>query len=297
MKFCEHCGQENADYLDACGGCGTALPAANVAPRIPPVWPEPSPISPIAPPVLSLLEPLPSLRAGPATLVLASYIVTQLVVGIMMGGVAGVVAGMRHIEFENFVEALMPWMLIVMLLASGAAGIIAAVMLAPDALKDRRPVGAAWVRGSWPAIGGGLLIGILVALGLTVFSALGPALDPEKDLGPIARMAIRSGFSQYVWVASVLLLAPPFEELLFRGVLYAGYRQSLGSGPAAILTTLIFLVLHIPEAIHIPAALLGIGSMALCALWCRLRSSAIGPAIAVHFGYNAVVTLTNLWGP
>jgi membrane protease YdiL (CAAX protease family) len=184
-----------------------------------------------------------------------------------------------------------------MLLGSGAAGVMAAIMLAPDALKDRRPVGAAWVRGSWPAIAGGLLVGILVALGLTVLSAFGPALDPEKDLGPIARMAMRPGFSQYVWIGSVLFLAPPFEELLFRGVLYAGYRQSLGPGPAAFLTTFIFLILHIPEAIHIPAALLGIGSMALCALWCRLRASAIGPAIAVHFGYNAVITISNLYFP
>jgi hypothetical protein len=36
-------------------------------------------------------------------------------------------------------------------------------------------------------------------------------------------------------------------------------------------------------------ALLGITTLALLALWMRLRSAAIGPAIAAHLGYNAAV--------
>src|SRR5262249_14990617 len=129
MKLCEHCGRENEDSIDACGNCGAALPAMGDLPRIPPVWPTQSPVCSVAPPVLFTLESLPSLRAGPATLVLAAYIVTQLIVGMMIGGIAGIFAGIKHVDFDHFVETLMPWMLIVMLLASGVAGIVAAVIL------------------------------------------------------------------------------------------------------------------------------------------------------------------------
>ena len=90
---------------------------------------------------------------------------------------------------------------------------------------------------------------------------------------------------------TALLLAPPIEELLFRGVLYGGYRRSLGAPAAAALTTSIFVILHVSEIVYYPPAALGIASLALVALWFRLRSAAIGPAIAVHFGYNLVIAL------
>ena len=84
------------------------------------------------------------------------------------------------------------------------------------------------------------------------------------------------------------------EELLFRGVLYGGYRQSLGPRKAAVLVTLIFCLLHVPEVLHLPVAMLGIAGLALTALWMRLRASAIGPAIAVHFSYNGVLAVLQL---
>ena len=48
------------------------------------------------------------------------------------------------------------------------------------------------------------------------------------------------------------------------------------------------------ELISQPLAVFGITGLALVALWCRLRSNAIGPAIATHFAYNAVIVLAVL---
>jgi membrane protease YdiL (CAAX protease family) len=90
---------------------------------------------------------------------------------------------------------------------------------------------------------------------------------------------------------TALFLAPPLEEMLFRGVMYGGYRQSLGPTRSAWLTTTIFALLHVTEVIHFFPALLAIVGMALLALRMRLRYSAIGPAVAVHFGYNTVIAL------
>ncbi|HEV2395155.1 MAG TPA: CPBP family glutamic-type intramembrane protease [Verrucomicrobiae bacterium] len=63
---------------------------------------------------------------------------------------------------------------------------------------------------------------------------------------------------------------------------------------AATLTTVIFCLRHLTEVIHYPAAAIGIGTMALAALWFRLRSAAIGPAVATHLGYNGLLAILQL---
>jgi len=49
--------------------------------------------------------------------------------------------------------------------------------------------------------------------------------------------------------------------------------------------------MHITEMIYFWPSAIGITGLALAALWMRLRSGAIGPAVAVHFGYNAVIAV------
>jgi len=120
---------------------------------------------------------------------------------------------------------------------------------------------------------------------------------PSKgdSVGPLTRMAMTPGLAQWLWLAMALILAPPIEELLFRGVLYGGYCKAIGAKGAAILTTCIFGVLHITEVIYSVLAALGILALAVAALWMRLRSGAIGPAVACHFAYNAVVAGSMLY--
>jgi CAAX protease family protein len=113
----------------------------------------------------------------------------------------------------------------------------------------------------------------------------------DGESGPIATMAVTPGLSQWLWVAGVLVFAPLAEEPLFRGVLYAGFRNSFGAVWAAIGTTFLFVILHITEMIYFWPSAIGITGLALAALWLRLRSAAIGPAVAVHCGYNAMIVL------
>jgi membrane protease YdiL (CAAX protease family) len=69
----------------------------------------------------------------------------------------------------------------------------------------------------------------------------------------------------------------------------------MGALPAAVLTTFIFVALHFSELIYQPLATFAIGGLALAALAFRIRSNAIGPAIAVHFGYNATIAAMALY--
>jgi membrane protease YdiL (CAAX protease family) len=68
----------------------------------------------------------------------------------------------------------------------------------------------------------------------------------------------------------------------------------MGAVAAAALTTIIFVSLHFTELIYQPLAVFAIGGLALGALVLRLRSNAIGPAIAVHFGYNATIAILTI---
>jgi membrane protease YdiL (CAAX protease family) len=190
----------------------------------------------------------------------------------------------------------MPLALLATMLAMGMAVLAASLSRFGANLKDRSSTGAAWVMGSLKDIVTGLGLGVMCVI---VFFAVAsvPFFHPRNlTPGPLTKMAMTPGIPQITWVILATLLAPPIEEMLFRGVMYGGYRRSFGPRRAAILVTLIFCAMHLTEVFHSPIALFGIGSMASAALWMRLRAGAIGPAVAVHFSYNTVISIVQVIG-
>lgn len=289
MKVCEYCGRENEDTLVFCAECGTLL--------IPPK-PAPADTALTSPPPLPA-EPPRELRAGLATLVFLAYLAAQVFCGFLAAVVASFMAGRRGLHDREAVaaalEKVMPAMLLAALLLGGLVAVWVAIALFRSRLQDASKTGAAWVWGRWSAVGRSLLFGMLLGSGCVVLSVVFGPQELETKAGPLTRLSMTPGLPQVLWLIVALLLAPPVEELLFRGVLYGGYRKSLGPAWAAVLTTAVFVLLHFPEVIHSVSAIVGITGLALTALWCRLRWSAIGPAIAVHMGYNAVVALGTIY--
>ncbi len=82
--------------------------------------------------------------------------------------------------------------------------------------------------------------------------------------------------------------------MLFRGLIYGGFRRSFGGVSAAVLCTSLFVLIHISEIKHYWPAAIGVTGMAVTMLWLRLRSSAIGPSIAAHVSYNLLIVLIAL---
>jgi membrane protease YdiL (CAAX protease family) len=109
--------------------------------------------------------------------------------------------------------------------------------------------------------------------------------------GALRRMALEPGLKRILWVAIGAFFSPVLEEILFRGVLYGGYRKSFGGAWAAVLTTVLFAGIHFPQAIRYPPQSVSCVLLSVAALWCKLRAGAIGPAIAVHSGANAMLVL------
>lgn len=287
-KRCQYCGKDNPERALACIGCGTPFPGAISTPEqnIPPV----------------LVPDTPQLNAGSATLILGLSIAAQFGGAFVVGLVGGFIGALHsgggaglHLS-TSMADTILPLATLASMLSMGVVVVAASFYCVEKSLKDNSPHGAAWVRGSLKDIALGCGLGMLCAMVFLAIASV-PWFQPTHITpGPLTKMGTTPGLPRLVWLILALLLAPPIEELLFRGVLYGGYRLSLGPKKAAALVTLIFCLLHVPEVLHFPVAMLGIAGLALTALWMRLRASAIGAAIAVHFSYNGVLAVLQLLG-
>ncbi len=158
-------------------------------------------------------------------------------------------------------------------------------------VENLRPLGCA--RAGADAVWAGAGLGLACAAAfLAMFAAFPP--PPDFRPGPM-RSAVESGgrLAIYAWTVLAVAVAPPVEEFVFRGAVWTGLRASWGPAAAAIVTTLLFVALHLVEAFRYPPALAAIGTMGLVALAMRVRHASLVPAIAVHATYNAAVALAS----
>jgi membrane protease YdiL (CAAX protease family) len=281
MKRCGYCGRENEDEAALCVECGTSL------------MPEPDAL-PQSGEEVATPSAGRSLRAGAATIILVVYLGAQFFAGAVTAITVGALAASEGKNLQDprqlaeTKQAMMAPAVVLSFVVSGAAMALTSVLMFRNQLRDTSPVGAAWAIGPVKGLAQGFGIGLILALcGLAFLGG------PQRSMGPVTKMAVTPGLPQMLWLMA-LLIAAPIEEPLFRGVLYGGYRKSFGPVAAALLTTLIFVLLHITEIIHSVPAAVAITALGLTALWLRLRSAAIGPPIAAHFGYNIGVGLMTI---
>lgn len=130
-----------------------------------------------------------------------------------------------------------------------------------------------------------------VALSVLYLALASTLYPPSADVepGPLQSLALSADWRQVVWVAFALLVAPPLEELLFRGVLFSGFAASWGVPAAAAISSTVFVLLHYTEVAGYVPAMAAIATLALVTVRIRLRTGKIGPAIAAHFGYNFTI--------
>ncbi len=175
------------------------------------------------------------------------------------------------------------------MLCAGAFLWFAVRALGSERLHDTSELGIAWVRGEGTSLWLGSGAGALVAAVTLVSALVWFPPEPGQPLGPITELTATPGPGRIYVGVIALALAPLLEELVFRGVLFAGLSASWGRAPAALVTTLIFVALHATELHFYPAAGFGIVALGTLTLWLRIRFGALGPAVAAHATYNAVL--------
>ncbi len=132
----------------------------------------------------------------------------------------------------------------------------------------------------------GLALATVVAA-LAVSAALEPILHAARQQGLTPDAPRPGGFSPLAGIALALLgiaiIGPFVEEMLFRGLITASFRQRFGAFGTAVLTAALFALAHLlPRGL--PALfLLG---LALALVYERVGSTI--PGVLVHCLYNGI---------
>jgi membrane protease YdiL (CAAX protease family) len=260
--------------------------------------PEPMPSSaPIASPADPRLGP------GRAALLFVAYVAVQVAVG-MAAGIAIVVwliavrgpgalrmgaAGQRALIQQAQSIVLIPASLLGIL----AAGIVV-FLLVRSALPG--PIGSpAWRSIGWSgADGRHVLYAALAAVGVYLLFVtclwLAPP-PPDTKWGPLTTAARSGGWTRLGWALIAVLIAPPIEEFVFRGVLFSGLIRSWNKGVAGVLVTTLFAALHFTEVVaYAPAAVI-VCLVGVATLIARHASGSLLPAVALHATYNLCIVI------
>jgi membrane protease YdiL (CAAX protease family) len=198
---------------------------------------------------------------------------------------------------EAFTRALASYVSVA-LPASVIAGCIALLLVLRDWRRRMGPaalntlLGLSW--GTTRQIVTGLAGG--AALSILVFPLLALVSDDPASPDPVSQLVITSESARWAWIVSAVLLAPPVEEVMFRGVLLGGLSETWSVRAAALVSGGTFWLMHAPEWAHWPAAV-AIGLLTIVVTRLRLRTGAVGPSMAVHFAYNLMLALALVASP
>ena len=169
--------------------------------------------------------------------------------------------------------------------AKGAAGALAACLLRPRAGGPApAPAAPAAIRRAAPA---GILSGIAFLPVATATVLLQQWILSLSGRGMRAQALVTEGiggpWTSFLLVAAIaVIVAPLFEEVLFRGFLYSGLRAFLGPALSALLSAGLFAVIHGEPDAYPVTFLLG-----LCLADLRGRTGGLSAPIAMHACYNA----------
>lgn len=246
---------------------------------------NPLPLLPEAAPT-----PVPVLRARRAIVIAVAFFAAQIMVGIAVGIGAVVLAVLRHTAQGAAAANALKSAMLPSAIAGQLVGTYVAFRMTRRVLKGPAGDGGmesiGWRKGRTSDTALAVLAGGLISL-LYLFVVV-RVLPPSagRPLGPLAAAANEAGWPRFFWAVLVLLFAPPTEEFVFRGILLEGLSNSFGAPAAAGIVTLAFVLVHVPEASAYRPALLAIGLLAGTALYFRLKTRSLLPAIGAHFGYN-----------
>ena len=189
---------------------------------------------------------------------IAVFFAAQWLIAVGLAVLASLLAALTYTSFERIkpgVEAARG--LIAYLLAGGIVALLIRRQIADAGVRSQ----VGFKSAGWEDLAIGLAIG---AFYVTVagFLAELPATRTVPGATGAGMMAI------FAWFLFALVIAPPVEEFLFRGLLQGVLGNSLGDWPGILVVAAVFTLVHVPESLGFGPALLGIASMAVAAsLW------------------------------
>jgi len=180
-------------------------------------------------------------------------------------------------------------------LATVVAGYLASALwsfwyigrLGPARLRDGAATGIAWRRAEGGAYVTAVLFAALIIVAVVILVHVFPPNMAAVRNMPSAKVFGAPGWPAAILVLLAVFLAPPVEEYVFRGGVFAALASRVSPLWAGVITTALFMAVHAPEKIYYPAGFIDVGLMAAAAAWMRVRFGSIRPGILLHVLYNA----------
>jgi membrane protease YdiL (CAAX protease family) len=230
----------------------------------------------------------PALRARRVLWILAMYVVTQVVAGVLAGLVVGIYVSTRDVVPDARTAGVLGAVPAAM--AGAILGGLLALWMSKRSFRGSSAQEFYETTGWAPASRRQILVAALVGAALAAsyllvaYSFFPP--QPYHSWHPLSAAVASSRWSRHAFAVLALLLAPPVEEFLFRGVLFAGLARSWPLPTAACVTTMLFVLLHVSSVHPYWPGLFAIASVATVALRARIVTKSLAPCIAVHTAYN-----------
>lgn len=173
------------------------------------------------------------------------------------------------------------------LVHSSVAGAVAGQVGALGWLWGRRAA-VAWVRPPAWGWAAGVAVGTANLALAAAVSALAERLGGDPPSQVFAEV-LATGAGPGAWLAraSLAVVPPLAEELVFRGQLHGLVARARGERAAILLGGAVFGALHLADPSVVPQLVL----FGLALGWLRARTGSVGPAIVAHLVNNAVAVL------
>lgn len=127
---------------------------------------------------------------------------------------------------------------------------------------------------------------VLILIAIICISAVVP--NNKSDMQKL----FESSLTVRLTLAAVAVLtAPLVEEVIYRGILFAGLRKTLGMWPAIIGVSAIFLMVHLPQYWGAWGTITGLCLLSTCLTLVRAYTSSLLPSFAIHLMFNSLQAL------
>lgn len=226
---------------------------------------------------------------------LSAQVAGSLLVGLIWGIAVGIAAAQKGLDVQ---AALKPGVGLLAMASLGSAVLSAGwgVGFPLSRLSAATIVGGEDGAVAWrPSKPMGYVVALLACLMLTIFAwLLGRLMPPDLSqlTGPMEELGRSAGWPRVVFLSLAIVIMPPLEEFVFRGVLFASLAGRFGNMNAVLASTILFVLFHVADKIHYWPGFVAVGMLGVAATALRLRYRSLWPGILMHALYNAALVLS-----
>lgn len=230
---------------------------------------------------------------GLLEVVLASvgFFFATLVAAALGYAIAHQVPGLRNLGFEKLLTDAR----VAVPVQTGAYVALIGLMVALVSLRSHEPFlkeiswNAPNRKRVWAAVLVGLALVGVATLGETLFARWMPKSVPIENY-------FRDTTSAYLLAFFGIFIAPPIEELYFRGFLYPAIARWTGIWPAVVITSSTFALLHGSQLAFawVPVSIIFIVGTALNIV--RVKTNSVATGVVAHMIYNFILMLGTFIG-